>query len=180
MDAEKWKDFFHRTCSKNGGRKLLVLLGLLGVALIGFSTLFSGKTQGKEPEPASSSSAGEYRQELEQALARIVSAITGEESPEILVTLESGSRYVYAADEKTDSREEETESVEERETAHVILKDSEGAQYPLTVTEIEPEIKGVVIVSRCAGNPVIREKLIDAVRTALHVSSARVCVTDAG
>ncbi len=180
MDAEKWKDLFRRTCSKDGGRKLLVLLGLLGVALIGFSTLFSGEKPEKEPEPAASSSAGEFRQELEQELARIVSAITGEESPEILVTLESGSRYVYAADEKTDSREEETENIEERETAHVILKDSEGAQRPLTVTEIEPEIKGVVIVSRRAGDPAIREKLIDAVRTALHVSSARVCVTDAG
>ncbi len=50
----------------------------------------------------------------------------------------------------------------------------------MPVTEIQPKIKGVVIVSRYAGDPEIREKLTEAVKTALDISSARICVTGSG
>lgn len=181
MDAEKWKALAGKLLSKDRAVKVLVLLGLCGIALICLSSLW-GKAGREEPQrkPETSAGAEEYGEALEQDIARVVRAITGEEDPTVLVTLESGVRSVYAEDEKTGSREEETETSGEEERTHVILKDSDGAQRALTVTEIQPEIKGVVIVSRYAGDPAIREKLTQAVRTALNVSSARVCVTDTG
>lgn len=183
MDVEKWKAAFQKAFPKDRGVKLLVLLGICGIALIYLSTLF-GNEKDQKDAPAkedSTASIGEYEQRLEQELTRIVCAITGEEGPAVLVTLESSSQTVYAADEKTSSQQEENgESSEEYEKTHVILKDSGGAQQALAVTEIQPKVKGVVIVSRYAGDPVIREKLTEAVKTALDISSARVCVTDTG
>ena len=46
------------------------------------------------------------------------------------------------------------------------------------MAELQPEVKGVVIVSQRAGDPAVREKLINAARTALGVPSSRVCVVE--
>lgn len=182
MEAEKWKAAFSRFLSKDKTVKLLVILGLCGVALLFLSSLWKGPEKEEQPqsEEAAELTAEEYGRKLEEDLARIVRAVTGEDSPAVLVTLESGSRSVYAVDEKTGAQSEGESNEKESETIHVILKDADGAQRALAVTEIQPEIKGVVIVSRRAGEPAIREKLTDAVKTALNLSSARVCVTDTG
>lgn len=183
MDVEKWKAALQKAFPKDKAVKVLILLGICGIALIYLSSLFSGeKKQEKAPERAEQTVSVEaYEEKLEQELARIVRAITGEETPEVLVTLESGNRKVFASDEKTDSQQSETgQNTREVEKSHVILRDSNGAQQALTVTEIQPEVKGVVIVSGYAGNPVIREKLTEAVKVALDISSAKVCVTDSG
>lgn len=183
MDVEKWKGTLRKLVSKEKGMKSLILLGICGIALIYLSTLFGsgGEKQPAAAPEASVGTANEYEKKLEQEIARIVKAITGEAEPAVMVTLKSGSRYVYAVEEKGGSRQEGSgESSEEKETAYVILKNAEGAQQALPVTEIQPRIKGVVIVSRYAGNPEIREKLTEAVKTALDISSARICVTGSG
>ena len=174
MDVEKWKSALKKAFSREKGTNILLLLGVCGILLIYLSTLFSSG-EAKKSETAKEESreeAATYEKRLEQELARIVSAITGEEDPAVMVTLKSGSRYVYAADE----REREAE----REKSTVILKDSDGTQQALAITEIQPKVKGVVIVSRYAGDSAIREKLTEAVRTVLDVSTARICVTDSG
>lgn len=179
MDAKAWKAAISRAFPKDRAVKLLIVIGLCGVALLSFPSLFGGREKKEEQqEKVQPTGTEDYKAGLESELSRVVSAITGEDAPTVLVTLQSGSRYVYAADEKTDSRASGEET--ERETEHVILKGSDGAQHALTVTEIQPEVKGVVIVSRYAGDPIVREKLTDAARTALDVSAARVCVMDTG
>lgn len=177
MDLEKWKKAAGKVFSKEGSVRIFVVLGLCGVALLAFSSLFDSADRGKSEETAQEPSQARVNEAaLERELERIVAAITGESSPTVLVTLENSGKTVYASDEKEDQRDSSLET----ERNHVILKDSDGGQQALAVTEITPEIKGVVIVSGRAGDPAIREKLTEAVRVALHVSSARVCVTDSG
>lgn len=181
MDVEKWQTALKKALPKEKRLTFLVLLGVCGIALIAVSSMFGGgEKKEKTAGQSKISTEGNYEQTLERELVRIIRAITGEESPEVLVTLESGGRTIYAEDEKTGSQEESGRSSEEKETVHVILKGSDGAQQALAVTEIRPKVKGVVIVSSRAGDPLIREKLTEAVKTALHISSARVCVTDTG
>ena len=174
MDVEKWKTTLKRVFSKEKGTNFLLLLGVCGILLIYLSTLFSsgGSKESETVKERPQEEAVTVEKRLEQELARIVTAITGEEDPAVMVTLKSSSRYVYASDER--------EREKERESSTVILKDSDGAQQALTVTEIQPKVKGVVIVSRYAGDSAIREKLLTAVRTVLDVSTARICVTDSG
>ena len=90
---------------------------------------------------------------------------------------------LYASDERYTVEQpggEGETSREERETAHILLEDAQGNQSALTITQTQPEVQGVVVVSQFAGNAAIREKLLEAVCTALHVSSAKVCVTAGG
>lgn len=151
------------------GRRVFLILGLCGVLLLALPVFLQGKGEAAQPDrPAQDLSAYDYREELEASLTRLVRAITGEASPTVLVTLENGGRALYAKDEQNTERGSES--------SHVLLKSSEGGQKALTETELNPEIKGVVIVSDLAADAVLREELTQAVKTALHISSNRVCV----
>ena len=91
-----------------------------------------------------------------------------------MITLEDGGRSVYAQD----SSQSTGETGQESQASHVVLEDGKGAQQGLALAQLQPEVKGVVIVSQGAGDPALREKLINAARTALGVPSSRVCVVE--
>ena len=144
--------------------KWVVALGLCGMALIYLSSFWT--PEGEEPAPpADAGSSAEYSQSLEQELSRIISAITGEKSPAVLVTLEDSGRSLYAEDGRS---------------TNVLFEDSQGNQQPLTITQTQPQVQGVVVVSAFAEDPATREKLVTAVCTALDLSSAKVCVVSGG
>ena len=145
--------------------KLALVLGVCGVALIYLAGLGSKSSQQAAPAPEPAFSGEDYARQLEQRLGEMVSAITGESSPAVLVTLDSGEEQVYGLDAGGE------------DSTHVILKAADGSQQALAVTRLEPRIRGVIVVSSAAGDPRVRESLIQAVSTALHLSSARVYVT---
>ena len=62
------------------------------------------------------------------------------------------------------------------ETNYIIVEDADGAQKALAVTQVQPVVKGVVIVCEGGDNPSVQQRVTDAVTTALNLSSARVCV----
>ena len=175
MEIDRWKQAIQNTFKKGRGMQMLVLLGLCGIGLL----YFSGR---RDPEANDSTpddeliTASVYRQELEDGLVRIVSAITGDDKAQVMVTLEKGEEVVYAADSHTEAEQDRQET----ESEYVLIKDPDGGQSALTVTRIQPEVKGVVIVSRYASDPVVQEKLHLAVRVGLGISSTKVCVMDSG
>jgi len=57
-----------------------------------------------------------------------------------------------------------------------VIKNSDGTQQPIAVTEVQPIVKGVVVVCDGGDNPLIQQKVIQAVTTALDITSTRVCV----
>lgn len=177
MDLKKLREFWNSARKDKRMVRLVFLLGIGGIVLIYLSTLLGPEEPAlKEARTEETLTAGDYQRQLEQDLRRVVQAVTGEPSPEVMVTLENAGEFVYAEDHKENRRD----SGEESESAHVILKDSGGAQQGLPVTQLKPEVKGVVIVSRNAADPAVREKLVNAARTALGVSSSRVCVVEGG
>lgn len=190
MESKNNKTGLAQLLKKDKVRNGLIVLGLCGIVLIYLSTLFSPAKQEETTQNTGDLvfSAEEYEAKLEKNLVRIVSAITGEESPEIMVTLGSTSQYVYASDEKKNIQEneqyadgvvQESQNSSDIENNYIILKDANGAQHALKVTEIQPEIKGVVVVSAYAEDVFIQEKIINAMKTALNISSAKVCVLSA-
>lgn len=190
MDKKLDKINIMELIKKDKVRNIIIIVGLCGIVLIYLSTLFSSDSKAEETaaEDTLYFSATEYEEKLEARLSKIITAITGEEKPEIMVTLESSNQYVYAKDEKSsssNSTEYEEGSVKESqnsaddENSYIILKDSNGSQYALKITEIQPEIKGVVVVSKYADDIIVQEKIINAMKTALNISSSKVCVVSA-
>lgn len=176
--GKQWKQPLRELFQKEKGIKLVVLLGICGIALIGLSSFW--EPGGEKPSVESDPVSQEYSRRLEEDLSRVVTAITGEESPTVVVTLQDNGRTQFATDQQESSQQEEGRSSQERETTHILLDDGDGGQTALEESSSLPEVRGVVVVSRAAADPAVREKLLNALCTALDVSSAKVYVTGSG
>ena len=170
--------------------KLIVMLGILGMAFILISQLMdTGRNPSPGQTPPGSLNAEltteEYIEALEARLQSLISQIDGVGRNRVMVTLESGVQYVYAQEQRrsTDTTREGgedlavsgrfSESVEQR----FILVDTEfGRREALVLTRLPPRVQGVVIVCQGAGNVFVEEKLISVVTTALGIPSTRVSV----
>ena len=85
-------------------------------------------------------------------------------------------RSEKSAEEYSGESLNRTQTDGDTQKTYILVKAADGSQKPLIVTKTEPEIRGVVVVSRGGGDPKMREKIVEAVKTALDLSSTQVCV----
>ena len=123
---------------------------------------------------------------LEKNLETIVSNIKGAGNSKVLVTIESTTETVYATEEKKNKEASEDKTngettrrkeCDDCEKKYITVKDSNGTEKALAVTEIQPRIKGVIVVCAGGDDPLVQQRVINAVTTALNITSKRVCVT---
>lgn len=164
--------------------RLLVVAGLIGMALL----LFSEWPPSQPAEPAASTQEEAddtmaYAEQIETSLKRILSSVTQEEDLTVWVTLSGSSYEVYATEESRDEQTEGSESGGEQtrqQTSYLVLRDNNGQEQVVKLKTVSPEICGVVVVSRYADDPILRENIIHAVTTSLQISSTQVCVVARG
>jgi stage III sporulation protein AG len=123
--------------------------------------------------------------ELENRLTEILSKIQNTGKVSVMITLESGSEIIPAKDESitdktTDEKDVEggTRAINEKNTSDqvVFLNEQGGTSKPLVLKEINPDIKGVIIVAEGAKDPRVKLQLTEAVQTVLDVPAYRVSV----
>ena len=122
-------------------RKIIVIIGIIGIALIFISSI-SGINTDKKTE-TEGFSVTTYSTEIESDLQKILSSISGCGETKVLLTIE----YVYLEDSTTKTK------------------------------EIQPVIRGVLVVCEGGDDPVVTQTVTQAVTRALDISSAKVCVT---
>lgn len=178
--------FWKRLTGGDRKLKLIVALGLLGMALILLSQ-FVGPGSGKVEQPDTSTAefvSETYIADLEAKLTSLITGIEGVGEARVMVTLESGIEYVYAQEEKRNTdltREgEATEAAKIYEKENVeqkyILVDQNGKKQPLLKTQLQPKVQGVVIACEGADEILVENSLINVVTTALNIPTTRVCV----
>lgn len=158
------------------GRKWLIVLGVIGILLLALPE-FLPKGQA---EKTAVNTAQAFVEDTEKRLGAILSGIEGAGECRIMITLENGVEYVYATEQKSGSdRQEDENKVVERDDSEqtVIVVETENGREGLLVTEIQPTVKGVVVVCEGGDDAAVRERIISAVTVALNISSKRVCVT---
>ncbi len=162
--------------------KILIILGVCGILLIFLSSLGGGdgkKTQATET--GATFSTEEYKENLEREVADLVKKISGSKKAQVIITLEGGIRYSYAeSTEGTSSNKNESQqtfSSNEIKRSFITVKTSSGGESALLISEYMPEIRGVAIVCAGGDDEEIREKVQNAVMTALNITSKRVYVT---
>lgn len=178
--------------------RLILFIGLAAIVLIFLSDNFSDKTRSasanvstKTADYAGYTSYGDYdkyTEQLEARLTELISAVDGAGETKVMITLECGTEYVYASQQKTTSAMSENSdangktSRDEKRTGeeNVILVDGSGGEEPLILKEITPTVAGVVVVCSGADDVTVRQRVTDIVTTALGTSSNRVCVTRMG
>lgn len=161
--------------------KWIVAAGLLGMLLI-FLSEFWPSSASDTAEQAMTSE--EFVQKLEQRLTEVVGHIDGAGQNKVMVTLENGVQYVYATEQKANSNRVEDSgntstrlSQQDDTEESVIVVDAKDGRNGLLVTELEPVVKGVVVVCEGGDREDVRQRVADAVTTALNITSKRVYVT---
>lgn len=190
-NGEKGAGILQKLAENNNIRKIIIAAGLLGIALIFLSSCLTGGESGKTGEKTFSkpaSGAYDYEERLENELTALLTKIQGVGNASVMVTLDRTVQNVYATEEKKNGQttEEKTDGDSTRnevdssnETSYTIIRNSDGSEQALAVTEIQPEVKGVVVVCDGGDCPEVEQNIIDAVTTALHITSVRVCVIKA-
>lgn len=167
-------------------KKIIVIAGFVGIVLIFFSGYFKSDDNKKDTDIKNEITTQEYTKQLENNLKSIVSSIDGAGETKIMITLENSHETKYATEEKTNSealqetsKNSGTQSRQsgDSELKYIIVKDANGSEKALAITEFEPTVKGVVVVCSGGDIPAVEQRIISAVTTALNVSSKKVCVT---
>lgn len=183
-DKKKWT----KLITGPAGMRILLILGFLGMFLLLASSFFpQGQTEeaNTNTERQEEDLWEEYASQTEEKIRRILSSVTAEDDLQVLVTLSGTSADIYATEESADTQTSQGGSgtVEERSqtrSEYVILRSSNGSEQALKLKTLSPEICGVVVVSRFADDPVLREAMVRVVTTSLQISSTRVCVVARG
>ena len=127
----------------------------------------------------------QYIKETEEKLNEIISEIIGSNNVKVMITLDSSIENIYADSTKTDTQVKEngensnsnkTEQSNKVEEEYIIVKDSDGNETALTVAQIMPRIRGVLVVCDGGNETVIRDIVKNAVVTVLDINSKKVCV----
>lgn len=161
---------------KNGIR-CLVILGVAGMILILLSEWWPFGRDKKEETVTTDTAA--YVEALEERLTATVSRIDGVGNCRVMLTLENGVKYVYASEERSGSdykTEGDTLSKADDNESSVILVQTDDGYEGLLVTELQPTVKGVVVVCEGGGEAVVQERVKAALCAVLNITDKRVCV----
>ncbi len=116
---------------------------------------------------------------LESNLKKILSQIEGAGEVDVMITFESSEQIEPAFN--SNSTKEETTEKDSQGGERTVETSSEnktmivsGENNPVVIKTSEPKIKGVIVVSSGATDPVVKETLYSAVQTALQVSGHQV------
>lgn len=180
FESLKKHPLLHKIIEKK--HTIILIMGIMGILLIFLSTILE-----ENPEKSVSSkeySNGEYLDTIENKLLKILGTIQGVGKVKLMITLENGTEKIYLVDEK-DSIEQVDESIgdenkknqqiQNTEKKHIIV-DGKNGKEPIIKTEKEPVIKGVVVVFQGADNPIVNQTVLEAVKTALNITTNRICI----
>lgn len=169
---------------------ILIVLGIIGILLVLLSSFTEKRTvkdnEASEPVIKTSINCTDYSKELENKLGEVISDMLGGSKVTVMVTLKNGSEFVYADDRKTnaetlnDRNSLKTEQNDSNQSSYVVIKDADGNEHALIVTEKMPVVEGVVVVCKGGQNGNVAEAVKSAVRSALSIDDDKICVIGRG
>lgn len=179
------KEKLSELIKKENRAKLITLLGIVILILILLSETGASCSKEEKTTMEQGFDCDAYAASIENRLCDIVGSIEGAGRVKVLVTLENSEEYIYASDSKQNSDSSEnrdtdgstsTDTKSDSEES-VIIVDGEKGREALVRTMKLPSVGGVVVVCDGADNEKVRERITEAVTTALGITSRRVYVT---
>ena len=149
---------------------ILVVAGIVGLMLIIFGTFGEKQEEFEEisKNQKENMSTLEYIEALENKIGNIAEQITGSGNVRVIVSVSSGTEYIYVSDEKTGENSSSKE--------YVTVRTENGADELILFKEIYPEVTGVSVDCKGGDSPEIQAKLIAVISTSLNVGSNRICI----
>ena len=163
---KRWQNW-----SKDKVVRYLLWIGLAGIVLIALSEIFP-REKGKDTAASVTVSGDQVEAALEERITALLRQVEGVGSCRVMVTLESGSRAVYAADTVSATGADGSASLSES----YLKVETDTGLVGLLLTHVQPTVKGVAVVCDGGGNAAVQQRVIQVVSTAFHISERRVCV----
>ncbi len=161
-------------------KNIVIIVGIAGIVLIFASTFTQQNSSYKESDVTKSLSDisnEEYKLNLENNLKDIICNIKGVGNVSVMITMESTTQKEYATEKKINTESASSKTSDKTETSYIKIKDSDGTEHAIPITEYAPKIRGVVVICDGGDQPFIKERVTQAVVAAVDVSSNHVCVT---
>lgn len=191
MLNEKYKNFIDKFKNFSSGDKkikLITIVGLIGITLIFISSFDFGKNS-KPKENINNSNViteEQYVSKLEKKILELVQNIQGVGTTKVMITLENGVENVYVNETKKESDKTQDNTSDQKnkitqsdnlEQKIIIVDTGNGKKEALIKTQLQPKVKGVVIVCQGGSDLNVKQNVTDAVKIALNITSNRVFVT---
>ena len=163
----------------------LIAIGIFGLLLLLISSFdFSSDQPPTEAQSvaAKADSSADYTDRLEQKLEELIGDMLGGTKVTVMITLESGTEYIYADEVKTDAditKDQSALKTQQSDSNHktyITVKDADGNERPLIVTEKMPVIRGVVVVCESGETGAVSSAVRLAVKSALNVDENKICI----
>ena len=161
--------------NKKERRFLLLLVLLVGVLLMGFG---GGKIRSEPVEngmvPVEDDLMVGEQKDLEQKLETVLSQVKGAGAVQVVVTYADSAASVYAYDNSTRTTTGEGATSQDTESSLVSINDQ-----PVLVSTASPKIQGVVAVAEGGGDPLVQERLYQALRSLLGINASQIAIIEA-
>jgi stage III sporulation protein AG len=168
----------------------LIWLGLVGILLLlagGLLDNMSGKSNPQPPVEVvrnESPVKNSYEDALEGKMMNILGKVKGAGNVTINITLENSSTQEYAKNLVKESKviQEKDASgglrttTETKESEQVLIGKENGVDKPVTVREIKPIIKGVLVIAEGAYDSTVKANLTKAVEAGLGIPPYKITV----
>lgn len=161
-----------------------IILAIAGIAIIFLSDVFFSQDSSKKVVVNSETkSDAKFIEENEIKLKNLVEQIQDAGKCDVMITIEAGSEYIYAVEKKTQQNtvdekgsNEKKETNEDTENKMIILNDNNGGEKPIIVKEILPKIKGIAVVCEGGDKLIVKNRIIETIKTLLDVPINSICV----
>ena len=165
--------------------RFFIILAVIGIVFIALSGTKNDSSENIKTITKQSDT--EYCARLEEKITELVTAITGNKTCVVAVTLENSGEYVYADQNKLDLNQTEdkndvgltTKESKKSEQEYIIVEGKDGTQTALVVTEKKPSIRGVAIVAGGINN-MSYDLISSCISSMLGISSRKISISEAG
>lgn len=161
---------------------LFIILALSIILLIGVNFLLEDKKVPQKELIKEIVLEEDYSTYLEGKLEAILSKLKGAGEISVMITLEDTTEKIPAINttktiettKELDSEGGTREINREDNTAQMVSKTNDGSL--ILLKEVKPNVKGVIVVAEGADDPIVMEKLYEAVKTVLGINGNKVQV----
>ena len=162
------------TGSGERGKKLYAAL-LVCVVLLFALSLFGGKKESVQQVESGHETTQAYIEYYEKRLEDILSKTQGVGQVEVAITLEGGVQRDFVQESQQESSTDDSGS-QSRSSSSTLVIGNGSSQEAVVRQELQPQVRGVLIVCDGAASDSVRLAVVEGVRTLLDIPSSRICV----
>lgn len=165
-------DWLEKLTASDKKRKIILVLGMVGVLLLLLSEVLPVGLKNKAEEKPQDTSYCDYVAQLEAETVSLISTIEGVGRCQVMITLREGTENIYAR-----NADEETRDGSNSAKHEYVLYEGEQGEEALLVKERFPPVQGVAVVCDGADNSAVRTCVVNTVSALFNVSVSKISVS---